>query len=84
VEVEGEVVIYARTWMWSATCSEIHLRVGYHILPYFLRDWIATSTCAGVLAHSTTCAFGVMANGVEKPTSRLRWRARSRLGTALG
>jgi nickel-dependent lactate racemase len=69
VEVGGEVVIYAPH---LEVVSPVHGKyiydVGYHILPYFLRDWDRyRHVPLGVLAHSTHVrGSGVMVDGVEK------------------
>ncbi len=70
VAVGGEVILYAPH---LDTVSEVHgeyiYEVGYHILPYFLRDWERyRHVPLGVLAHSTHVrGSGVMDGGVEKP-----------------
>lgn len=70
----GEVVIYAPH---LDTVSHVHgkyiYEVGYHILPYFLKDWdVFKNIPLGVLAHSTHLrGSGVMENGVEKPNVRV-------------
>ncbi len=69
VEVGGEVVIYAPH---LDVVSHVHgkyiYEVGYHVLPYFLRDWDRYKHVPlGVLAHSTHVrGSGVMVDGVEK------------------
>jgi nickel-dependent lactate racemase len=74
VEVGGEVVIYAPH---LDVVSHVHGRyiyeVGYHILPYFLRDWDRYKHVPlGVLAHSTHVrGSGVMVDGVEKANVKL-------------
>ncbi|HLO30125.1 MAG TPA: lactate racemase domain-containing protein [Anaerolineales bacterium] len=74
VAVGGEVVIYAPH---LETVSRVHgkyiYKVGYHILPYFLKDWERFKHFPlGVLAHSTHLrGSGVMENGVEKPNVRV-------------
>src|SRR5512135_2275507 len=74
VEVGGEVVIYAPH---LDTVSHVHgkyiYEVGYHILPYFLKDWERFKNIPlGVLAHSTHLrGSGVMKNGVEKPNVKV-------------
>lgn len=70
VATGGEVVIYAPH---LDTVSHVHgkyiYEVGYHILPYFLKDWERfRNVPLGVLAHSTHLrGSGVMENGMEKP-----------------
>jgi len=70
----GEVVIYAPH---LDTVSHVHgkyiYEVGYHILPYFLKDWdVFKNIPLGVLAHSTHLrGSGVMENGVEKPNVKV-------------
>jgi len=68
-EIGGEVVIYApHLDVVSHVHGEYIYEVGYHILPYFLRDWDRYKHVPlGVLAHSTHVrGSGVMADGVEK------------------
>ena len=73
-EVGGEVVIYAPH---LDVVSHVHgkyiYEVGYHILPYFLRDWDRYKHVPlGVLAHSTHVrGSGVMAGGVERPNVKV-------------
>ena len=69
VEVGGEVVIYApHLDVVSPVHGKYIYEVGYHILPYFLRDWDRYKHVPlGVLAHSTHVrGSGVMDDGVEK------------------
>jgi nickel-dependent lactate racemase len=74
VAVGGEVVIYAPH---LDVVSHVHgkyiYEAGYHILPYFLKDWERFKHIPlGVLAHSTHLrGSGVMENGVEKPNVRV-------------
>ena len=74
VALGGEVVIYAPH---LDTVSHVHgnyiYEVGYHILPYFLKDWERFHHIPlGVLAHSTHLrGSGVMENGVEKPNVKV-------------
>jgi nickel-dependent lactate racemase len=74
VAIGGEVVIYAPH---LDTVSHVHgkyiYEVGYHILPYFLKDWERFKNIPlGVLAHSTHLrGSGVMDNGLEKPNVRV-------------
>jgi nickel-dependent lactate racemase len=74
VAVGGEVVIYAPH---LDTVSHVHgkyiYEVGYHILPYFLKDWERFKHIPlGVLAHSTHVrGSGVMENGHEVPNVRV-------------
>jgi nickel-dependent lactate racemase len=74
VATGGEVVIYAPH---LDTVSHVHgkyiYEVGYHILPYFLKDWEQFKNIPlGVLAHSTHLrGSGVMENGMEKPNVRV-------------
>lgn len=70
VAIGGEVVIYAPH---LDTVSHVHgkyiYEVGYHILPYFLKDWeLFKNIPLGVLAHSTHLrGSGVIENGMERP-----------------
>jgi len=70
VAVGGQVIIYAPH---LDVVSHVHgnyiYEIGYHILPYFLRDWERFKHIPlGVLAHSTHVrGSGVMEDGVEKP-----------------
>jgi len=70
MDVGGEVVIYApHLDVVSHVHGEYIYEVGYHILPYFLRDWDRCKHVPlGVLAHSTHVrGSGVMAEGgIEK------------------
>jgi nickel-dependent lactate racemase len=69
VEVGGEVVIYApHLDVVSPVHGKYIYEVGYHILPYFLRDWDRYKHVPlGVLAHSTHVrGSGVLENGAEK------------------
>lgn len=74
VAIGGEVVIYAPH---LEVVSHVHgkyiFEIGYHILPYFLRDWERFKHFAlGVLAHSTHLrGSGVMENGIEKPNVKV-------------
>lgn len=74
VAIGGEVVIYAPH---LDTVSHVHgkyiYEVGYHILPYFLKDWERFKDIPlGVLAHSTHLrGSGVMENGIEKPNVKV-------------
>jgi nickel-dependent lactate racemase len=74
VATGGEVVIYAPH---LDTVSHVHgkyiYEVGYHILPYFLKDWeLFKNIPLGVLAHSTHLrGSGVIENGMEKPNVRV-------------
>lgn len=76
VAVGGEVVIYAPH---LDTVSHVHgkfiYEIGYHILPYFLRDWERFKDIPlGVLAHSTHLrGSGIMdaKRGIEKPNVRV-------------
>jgi nickel-dependent lactate racemase len=66
VEVGGEVVIYApHLDVVSPVHGKYIYQVGYHILPYFLKDWDRFKDVPlGVLAHSTHVrGSGVMAEG---------------------
>jgi len=74
VEVGGEVVIYApHLDVVSPVHGQYIYEVGYHILPYFLRDWDRyRHVPLGVLAHSTHVrGSGVMVDGVEKPNVKV-------------
>ncbi|MDQ2665505.1 MAG: lactate racemase domain-containing protein [Gemmatimonadota bacterium] len=79
VAVGGEVVIYAPH---LDTVSHVHGKyiydVGYHILPYFLRDWDRFKHIPlGVLAHSTHLrGSGVMDGDVERPNVRVTLASR--------
>jgi nickel-dependent lactate racemase len=70
----GEVVIYTPQ---LDVVSHVHgkyiYEVGYHILPYFLKDWERFKRIPlGVLAHSTHLrGSGVWENGREKPNVRV-------------
>ena len=69
VEVGGEVVIYApHLDVVSPVHGKYIYQVGYHVLPYFLKDWDRYKDVPlGVLAHSTHVrGSGVMTNGVEQ------------------
>lgn len=74
VAVGGEVIIYAPH---LDVVSHVHgkyiYEIGYHILPYFLRDWERFKHIPlGVLAHSTHVrGSGVMEDGLEKPNVRV-------------
>ena len=74
VATGGEVVIYAPH---LDAVSHVHgkyiYEVGYHILPYFLKDWERFKNIPlGVLAHSTHLrGSGVMENGMEKPNVKV-------------
>ena len=74
VAIGGEVIIYAPH---LDTVSRVHgkyiYEVGYHILPYFLKDWERFKNIPlGVLAHSTHLrGSGVMENGIEKPNVKV-------------
>ena len=79
VAIGGEVVIYAPH---LDTVSHVHgkyiYEVGYHILPYFLKDWERFKNIPlGVLAHSTHLrGSGVMEDGIEKPNVRVTLASR--------
>jgi nickel-dependent lactate racemase len=70
VKVGGEVIIYAPH---LTEVSRVHgkyiYEIGYHILPYFLKDWERFKHIPlGVLAHSTHVrGSGVTVEGIEKP-----------------
>ncbi len=69
VEVGGEVVIYApHLDVVSPVHGKYIYQVGYHILPYFLRDWDRYKHVPlGILAHSTHVrGSGAMVDDVEK------------------
>jgi len=79
VEVGGEVVIYApHLDVVSPVHGEYIYEVGYHILPYFLRDWDRYKHVPlGVLAHSTHVrGSGVMVDGAEKPNVKVTLASR--------
>jgi nickel-dependent lactate racemase len=75
VEVGGEVIIYAPHLDAVSRVHGEHIyAIGYHILPYFLTDWVRFKHIPlGVLAHSTHVrGSGVMEQGAlgttfEKP-----------------
>jgi nickel-dependent lactate racemase len=74
VEVGGEVVIYApHLEVVSPVHGKYIYEVGYHILPYFLRDWERYEHVPlGVLAHSTHVrGSGLMVDGFEKPNVKV-------------
>jgi len=79
VAIGGEVVIYAPH---LEVVSHVHGRyiyeIGYHTLPYFLRDWDRFRHIPlGVLAHSTHVrGSGVLENGTEKPNVRVTLASR--------
>ena len=79
VEVGGEVVIYAPH---LDIVSHVHgkyiYEVGYHILPYFLRDWgCYKHVPLGVLAHSTHVrGSGVMVDGAERANVKVTLASR--------
>lgn len=70
----GEVIIYAPH---LEKVSDVHGRyiyeIGYHILPYFLRNWKRYQHIPlGVLAHSTQLrGSGTMEGDIEKPNVNL-------------
>jgi nickel-dependent lactate racemase len=70
----GEIILYAPH---LDTVSRMHGRylyeIGYHILPYFLKNWERYQHVPlGVLAHSTHLrGAGKMINGIEKPNFRV-------------
>jgi nickel-dependent lactate racemase len=69
VAAGGEVVIYApHLEVVSPVHGKYIYQVGYHILPYFLKDWDRFKDIPlGVLAHSTHVrGSGVMSDGIEK------------------
>lgn len=74
VAIGGEVVIYAPH---LDVVSHVHgkyiYEIGYHILPYFLKDWERFKHVPlGVLAHSTHVrGSGHMENGLEKPNVKV-------------
>ncbi len=79
VEVGGEVVIYApHLDVVSPVHGKYIYEVGYHILPYFLRDWDRYKHVPlGVLAHSTHVrGSGVMVDGVEKANVKVTLASR--------
>lgn len=79
VAIGGEVVICAPH---LETVSHVHGRyifeIGYHILPYFLRDWQRFRHIPlGVLAHSTHVrGSGVLQDGIERPNVRVTLASR--------
>jgi nickel-dependent lactate racemase len=79
VQKGGELVIYAPH---LSQVSGVHGRyieeIGYHVLPYFLRDWERfRHVPLAVMAHSTHVrGSGVMHGGVEKPNVRLSLASR--------
>ena len=74
VAVGGEVIIYAPH---LEVVSHVHgkyiAEVGYHILPYFLKDWDRFKHIPlGVLAHSTHVrGSGRLEDGIEKANVRV-------------
>jgi nickel-dependent lactate racemase len=74
VAMGGEVIIYAPH---LDVVSHVHgkyiYEIGYHILPYFLKDWERFRHIPlGVLAHSTHVrGSGHMQSGIEKPNVRV-------------
>lgn len=74
VAVGGELIIYAPH---LDVVSHVHgkfiYETGYHILPYFLRDWERFKHIPlGVLAHSTHVrGSGHMEGGLEKPNVKV-------------
>ncbi len=74
VAAGGEIIIYAPH---LEAVSRVHGKyiqeVGFHILPYFLRDWERFKHVPlGVLAHSTHLrGAGVIENGIEKPNIKV-------------
>jgi lactate racemase len=79
VAIGGEVIIYAPH---LEVVSHVHGKyiheIGYHTLPYFLKDWERFKHIPlGVLAHSTHLrGSGVMENGVEKPNVKVTLASR--------
>lgn len=79
VTVGGEVIIYAPH---LTEVSRVHgkyiYEIGYHILPYFLKDWERFMHIPlGVLAHSTHVrGSGVMTGGVERPNVQVTLASR--------
>jgi nickel-dependent lactate racemase len=72
--VGSEVIIYApHLDVVSYAHGRYIYEIGYHILPYFLRDWDRFKHVPlGVLAHSTHVrGSGVMQDGIEKPNVRV-------------
>jgi nickel-dependent lactate racemase len=79
VAVGGEVIIYApHLDMVSRVHGKYIYENGYHILPYFLNNWLRFKHIPlGVLAHSTHVrGSGVMVNGTEKPNVRVTLASR--------
>jgi nickel-dependent lactate racemase len=74
VAVGGEVIIYAPH---LEVVSHVHgkyiYEAGYHILPYFLKNWDRFKHIPlGALAHSTHLrGSGVMEDGIEKPNVKV-------------
>lgn len=74
VAMGGEVIIYAPH---LDVISHVHgkyiYEVGYHILPYFLRDWERYKHYPlGVLAHSTHVrGSGILDDGIERANVRV-------------
>jgi nickel-dependent lactate racemase len=74
VAVGGEVIIYAPH---LDVVSHVHgsyiYEVGYHILPYFLKQWERFKHIPlGVLAHSTHLrGSGILEHGIEKPNVKV-------------
>lgn len=75
----GELIIYAPH---LDTVSRVHGRhieeIGYHVLPYFLRQWERFEHVPlGVLAHSTHVrGDGDFVGGVEKPRAQVTLASR--------
>ena len=79
VALGGEVIIYApHLEIVSRVHGKYIYEVGYHILPYFLKDWERFKNIPlGVLAHSTHLrGSGVIENGSEKPNVRVTLASR--------
>jgi lactate racemase len=74
VAIGGEVIIYApHLRVVSRVFEKYIFEIGYHILPYFLRNWDHFKHIPlGVLAHSTHVrGSGVIENGIEKPNVKV-------------
>jgi len=66
----GEVIIYApHITEISVTHGEWIEKIGYHCLPYFLKQWDKFKDVpGGIMAHSTHVrGLGEFENGIEKP-----------------
>ncbi len=70
VEDGGELIIYApHIKEISVVHGDLIKKIGYHSLPYFLKQWEKFKEVpGGIMAHSTHVrGLGIFKNGVEKP-----------------